>query len=70
MPNDVRGSHASIRVVVDALGRVMSDSVIVCGIANPTYSRRVAEAAAALQFQPRRAAGHPVVAPALLVYDF
>ena len=69
IPTGVRGSRSIIRVVVETLGHVIPDSVLVCGIADDRYSHRVAEAAAALQSRPRRVAGRPVIAPALLVYD-
>lgn len=70
IPNGVRGNHSTIRVVVDTVGRVIPDSVLVCGISDVAYSQRVADAVAALQFRPRQIAGRPVVSPALFLFDF
>src|SRR5215475_8553429 len=41
IPSSVRGSRSTIRVVVDTLGHVMSDSVMVCGIADRRYLGQV-----------------------------
>ena len=70
IPTGVLHRRATIRVVVDTVGRVMTDSVTVCGIPDAEYSRRVASAAAGVRFVPRRGAGGPVVAATILVYDF
>jgi len=70
IPSSVRGSRSTIRVVVDTLGRVMPDSVMVCGIADRRYLGQVADAVADLRFRPRRVNGRSVVAPAIITYDF
>ena len=70
IPTNVAGHRSTIRVVVDTLGRVMSDSITVCGLPNASYAKRLAEAAAAVRFRPRVVANRAVIAPALLVYDF
>jgi hypothetical protein len=70
IPRSVRGSRSTIRVVVDTLGRVMPDSVMVCGIADRQYVGRVADAVAALRFRPRQVNGRRVIAPAIITYDF
>src|SRR5215510_15003383 len=44
IPRSVRGTRSTIRVVVDTLGRVMPDSVMVCGIGDREYLGRVADA--------------------------
>ena len=70
LPDNVRGSRSVIRLVVDTLGSVMQDSVTVCGITNSSYARRLAEAVFRMPFRPGRLAGHPVIAPAVIRYDF
>ena len=70
IPSSVAGRRASIRVVVDTAGRVMRDSVIVCGLPDERYARRLADLVADIRFRPRQLSGRLVVAPALLVYDF
>jgi hypothetical protein len=70
IPSSAHGQRSTMRVVVDTLGAVMRDSVMVCGITDERYSHQVAEAAAALRFRPRQIAGRSVQSPALLAYDF
>lgn len=70
IPSDVQHRRATIRIVVDTLGRAISDSITVCGIPNDRYTQRLAEAAAALRFRPRLVASRPIIAPTLFVYDF
>src|SRR4051794_15380566 len=40
IPSSVFGHRASIRAVIDTGGRVMRDSVLVCGIPDERYARR------------------------------
>ena len=70
IPSSLRGTRSTIRVVVDTLGRVMPDSVMVCGIADRRYLGRVADAVTDLRFRPRRVNGRSVIAPAIITYDF
>jgi len=66
----VRGNHLLIKVVVDTSGRVMPDSVTICGISDPLYAQRVAEEVSHLKFRPGLMYARHVIAPALLSYDF
>ena len=66
----VRGDHLLIKVVVDTSGRVMPDSVTICGISDPLYAQRVAEEVSHLHFRPGLMFARHVIAPALLSYDF
>jgi hypothetical protein len=54
VPAGVLGHRASIRVVVDTGGRVMPDSITICGVADPAYARRLAEAVATVRFVAAR----------------
>lgn len=66
----VRGNNLLIRVVVDTFGRVMPDSITVCGVADPIYLQRLAEEVSRLRFRPGLMNARHVVAPALLSYNF
>lgn len=66
----VRGKHAVVRVVIDTLGRVMADSVTVCGIADPMYAQRLAEEVSRLRFRPGLMNAKHVIAPTFLPYAF
>ena len=66
----VRGSHMLIRVVVDTSGRVIPDSVAVCGVPDPMYAQRIAEEVSHLRFRPGLMFARHVIAPALLAYNF
>jgi hypothetical protein len=65
-----RGNRAVIRVVVDTFGRVMPDSITICGITDPLYSQRVAEEVSQLRFRPGLMNAKHVVAPTLIVHEF
>lgn len=54
VPADVRGHRAEIRVVVDTAGRVMPDSITICGLPDLQYAKRLAAAAATVRFAPAR----------------
>ncbi|MDF1501799.1 hypothetical protein [Roseisolibacter sp. H3M3-2] len=69
IPDGVRGSRAEIRLVVDAAGRPLADSVTVCGVADQRYAARLARAAAQLSFRPAQQGGRAVAAPARLRYE-
>jgi hypothetical protein len=66
----VRGNHLLIKLVIDTSGRVMPDSVTICGITDPLYAQRVAEEVSHLRFRPGLMYARHVIAPALLSYDF
>ena len=66
----VRGKRAAIRVVIDTLGRVMADSITVCGIADPMYAQRLAEEVSRLRFHPGLMYAKHVVAPTVLQHAF
>ena len=70
VPNGVRGSVATIRVVVDTTGRAVRDSILVCGLKDRGYAKRLAAAVAAVMFQPARAAGRPIAGATVLTYRF
>jgi hypothetical protein len=70
IPDSVRRSRSTIRVVVDTTGRVMQDSVTVCGINDARYRSKVADAVFQLRFRPARLANRPIIAPMTFVYDF
>jgi hypothetical protein len=70
IPDSVHHSRSTIRVVVDTTGRVMQDSVTVCGINDARYRMKVAEAVFRLRFRPAHLANRPIIAPITLVYDF
>ena len=66
----IRGNHAVIRLVVDTLGRVMPDSVTVCGISDPMYAQRLAEEISRIPFRPGLMNARHVVAPTFIIRDF
>jgi hypothetical protein len=66
----IRGNHSLIRVVIDTVGRVMPDSITVCGISDPMYVQRMAEEVARYRFHPGLLHARHVVAPAFLAHDF
>jgi hypothetical protein len=66
----VRGNRAVIRVVIDTVGRVMADSVTICGVEDPMYAQRLAEEVSRLRFRPGLMNARHVVAPAFISYAF
>ena len=66
----VRGNHALIRLVIDTVGRVMEDSVTICGVADPMYAQRLAEEVSRLRFRPGLMNARHVVAPTFMSYAF
>ena len=70
VPTTTRGSRMVIRVVIDTSGRVMHDSVTVCGIKDPMYAQRVAEEVSQMRFRPGLLRARHVIAPTLLTYAF
>ena len=70
VPPTTRGRRMTVRVVVDTGGRVMHDSVTVCGIEDPTYVQRLAEEISQMRFRPGLMRAKHVVAPTLFTYDF
>jgi hypothetical protein len=69
-PATVKGVRMLARVVVDTSGRVMRDSVTVCGINDPMYLQRIAEELSQMRFRPGLMRAKHVVAPSLVLYDF
>jgi len=55
VPPSVRGRRASIRVVVDTAGRVMPDSITICGLPDARYINQLAQAIVTVRFAPARA---------------
>ena len=70
VPNGVRGSIATLRVVVAPSGRAVKDSILVCGLKDRGYAKRLAAAVAKISFQPARADGRPVAGTTVLTYRF
>lgn len=58
------------RLVVDATGTPMRDSITVCGIPNPAYTREVVRALARLSFEPAHRDDVAVTAPVRIAFDF
>lgn len=69
-PTDVRDHRMEARLVVDATGRPMRDSITVCGIPNPAYTREVVKALARMPFEPARRDDVAITAPVLIAFDF
>ena len=66
----IHGSRMFVRAVIDTTGRVMSDSITVCGVADPMYAQRIAEEVAQMRFRPGLMFAKHVVAPSLIAYEF
>jgi len=66
----VRGKQAVVRVVIDTSGHVMTDSITVCGVADPMYAQRLAEEVSRLRFRPGLMNAKHVIAPTFLPYAF
>jgi hypothetical protein len=70
VPATTHGRRMTVRVVVDTTGRVMQDSVTICGLQDPTYLQRVAEEVSQMRFRPGLLRAKHVIAPTLFTYDF
>ena len=70
IPESVRGARSVSRLVVDPTGRVMADSITVCGVSNQAYAERMAARLARVHFKPARLNGQPVTADVGIGYDF
>ena len=70
IPESVRGARSVSRLVVDPTGRVMADSITVCGVPNRTYAAQVAARFARMRFRPARLNGQAVTADVGIGYDF
>src|SRR5215207_6038560 len=70
LPAAVRGQYLRARVVVDASGAPVRDSIAVCGIADAAYARELALRLARLTFEPARRDGAAVRAPVFIGYQF
>jgi len=66
----VRGTRAVARLVIDTLGRVMHDSVTICGLHDPMYAQRMAEELSQLRFRPGLMNARHVIAPTYLPFSF
>jgi hypothetical protein len=69
-PAAVRGQSLLARLVVDASGAAVPDSIAVCGIADAAYARELALRLARLTFEPARRDGVAVRAPVFIGYQF
>jgi len=69
-PAAVRGQYLRARLVVDASGAAVPDSIAVCGIADAAYARALALRLARLTFEPARRDGAAVRAPVFIGYQF
>lgn len=69
-PTDVRGHRMEARLVVDERGRVIRDSITLCGIPNPAYQREIVRELAKIPFEPARRDGVMVRAPVLVRFEF
>ena len=69
-PTAVRGQYLRARLVVDASGAAVPDSIAVCGIADAAYARELALRLARLTFEPARRDGAAVKAPVFIGYQF
>jgi len=58
------------RLVVDPAGRVVRDSISVCGISDAAYRQRVVALLARVSFDPGRRNGVAVQSHVAIRYDF
>jgi hypothetical protein len=70
VPSTTHGRRMVVRVVVDTSGRVMRDSVTICGIQDPLYRQRLAEEISEMRFRPGLMRAKHVIAPTLFTFDF
>lgn len=70
VPATTKGHRMIVRVVIDTTGRVMKDSVTICGIQDPVYLLRLAEEISKMRFRPGLMRAKHVVAPTLFPFDF
>lgn len=70
VPSTVHGRRMVIHVVIDTSGRVMPDSITICGIEDPLYLQRVAEEISTMPFRPGLMRAKHVIAPTLLPFEF
>jgi hypothetical protein len=70
IPPSVRGARSVTRLVVNPTGRVMADSISVCGVPDRTYAERMAAQFARMPFRPARLNGQAVMTDVLIQYDF
>lgn len=70
VPSTVHGREIVVRVVVDTSGRVVQDSVTICGLQDPLYLQRVAEEVSAMRFRPGLMRAKHVIAPAIFPFNF
>ena len=70
IPASVRGALSVSRLVVDPTGRVMADSITVCGVPNRAYAEQMAARLARVPFKPARLNGQAVTAEVRIGYDF
>jgi hypothetical protein len=70
IPPSVRGARSETRLVVNPAGRVMADSISVCGVPDRTYAERMAAQFARMPFRPARLNGQAVMTDVRIGYDF
>ena len=70
IPPSVRGARSVTRLVVNPTGRVMADSISVCGVPDRTYAARMAAQFAHMPFRPARLNGQAVMTAVRIGYDF
>jgi hypothetical protein len=70
VPSDVENRRAIIRLVVDANGLPVQDSIRVCGIPNQDYARRIVKAVAELKFVPASMQTSQLAGPTILIVKF
>jgi hypothetical protein len=70
VPATMKRSRMVVRVVIDTSGRVMPDSITVCGVKDPMYMQRIATEVSAMRFRPGLMRAKHVIAPTLFTYEF
>jgi hypothetical protein len=69
-PAKVRGSQAVVQIIIDSTGRVLPDSVWICGVSDRAYSAKLAAVMAGASFRPARGEGRPVRSVLSLSFTF
>lgn len=70
IPPSVRGARSVTRLVVNPAGRVMADSISVCGVPDRPYAERMAAQFARMPFRPARLNGQAIMTDVRIGYDF
>jgi hypothetical protein len=69
-PAKVRGSLAVVQIIIDSTGRVLPDSIWICGLSDRVYSAKLAAVMAGASFRPARGEGRPVRSVLPLSFTF